>query len=154
MQNSINPFNEKESLLLESNGLAQLAETRKWTMFVSVLGFIFLALMIVLPTIILSVVEMEVPISAGLSFVIPLLVMGIVYYFPIHFLYQFSAYSKKALVQKSSEMMAMAFRYLKMHYRYTGILIIVVLCLYALILVIMLATGNFPPLNKLGNMNV
>jgi len=60
-----------------------------------------------------------------------------IYFIPVYYLYRFSNYAKQSLVQintggSSNELMSHAIDYLKRHFRFVGILTIVMLALYIL----------------------
>lgn len=64
------------------------------------------------------------------------LVMIVVYFFPIYYLYQFSAKMKKALDQKDTITFAEATGFLKNHFQFVGICAIIVVSLYILAFVV------------------
>ncbi|HMV08917.1 MAG TPA: DUF5362 family protein [Cyclobacteriaceae bacterium] len=63
------------------------------------------------------------------------LAMAVLYFFPIYYLFQFSSKIKAALQTQSSELLEQAFSNLKSHYKFMGILLIIVLGLYAIALI-------------------
>lgn len=138
----LNQNHETEAIVLDQRALANIYEARKWTLFLSVMGFIgvgifffvFLAMMF------------------GASFLgglgalalIPGLLLMAVYVIPIYYLYQFSVVSKSAILTKQSHLMAGAFNYLKRHYRFMGILLIIAIVLNLVVLLEQLAfLGSF-----------
>jgi hypothetical protein len=62
------------------------------------------------------------------------LLVALLYFFPVYYLFQFSVKMKAALAQQSSELLQQAFENLKSHYKFMGILMIVVLGFYVIIL--------------------
>jgi hypothetical protein len=123
---------------LSRQAIESLAETRKWAAFVSIVGFVFLAILVLIMIASLFMTSL-LPYSMGMVtgpfIAIMFLIIIAIYFFPIYFLYQFSAYSKKAIHGKSVEDMDKAMYYLKLHYRYMGILMIVILAIYLLIFI-------------------
>ncbi|MDO9260798.1 MAG: DUF5362 family protein, partial [Flavobacteriaceae bacterium] len=123
-----------------------LNETRKWTSFLAIMGFIFIALMIVLGFFIGSVFsalgeeQAEMPFMGTIIGFI-YLVMGLIYFFPILYLYKFSTFTKKALENQNTTDLNEAFKMLKAHFRYMGILTIVLIAIYGLAFVIGLMVG-------------
>ena len=91
-----NPITELEQLTFTGASKTFLKETAKWTNFLSILGFILIALMLVLAafssTIFNMVAKMQpgIPESLGLSLAITYLVLSIIYFFPVYYLLQFS----------------------------------------------------------------
>lgn len=112
-------------------------------MLLSIMGFVVIGLLIVVGLV------MTISRPAGFSFVslLPLLLLTIIYFFPIYYLYQFSKYSKEALKGLNPEVLSVALKYLKMHFRFMCILLIVVLGIYLMIALIALGLGGF---NSLG----
>ncbi len=139
-----NPITQLEQLTLTSTSKSFLKETAKWTNFLSILGFILIALMLVLAafssTIFNMVAKMQpgIPESLGLSLAITYLVLSIIYFFPVYYLLQFSRKMKKALATKNDETLASAFKMLKSHYKFIGVFTIITLSLYALLFIVSL----------------
>ncbi len=138
-QNQINE-NEVSKMELEKDSIKSLNEIRKWTSFFAILGFIFIGLMLVVA---LSFGSIYSQIGAN-RYVAPFptfligfiyIVFGIIYFFPILYLYRFSSWTRKALILKSTSDLNLAFRNLKRHYRYMGIITIIILGLYVLVLI-------------------
>ncbi len=108
------------TLELNQEGRDHLEKIRKWAGFLSILGFIFVGLMVlgglsvgVLLTALGRREGIEAMPPVFLSFVY--LVMGAVYFFPILFLYQFSLYAKQSLQTMNSATLTLALGYLKKH---------------------------------------
>lgn len=133
--------------ILSLNDLAinSLRESAKWTMFLSIVGFIFIGLMLIggLFTIVsLSAVPDEPtfgsysPFGALKSFIgIFYIIMAAVYFFPILYLYKYSKGTKEALNFNNSEVLAEALANLKSHHKFLGIMTIVILSLYVLAII-------------------
>ena len=60
----------------------------------------------------------------------------ILYYFPISYLYQFSENTKKAIENNDNNTIRDAFEFLKSHYKFMGILTIILLSFYAIMIFI------------------
>lgn len=133
--------NEPRKIEIEQETLNYLDTTRKWTMFFAIIGFIFLGLILIFGIIagtFLSVFkssEMGSGILQIFLFVM-LLILAVLYYFPIMFLFRFSKHTANAVRNLSKEELNKAFRYLKSYFVYVGILLIVVLVIYFVGLVI------------------
>ena len=69
------------------------------------------------------------------------LIIGAVYFFPILYLYRFSSLIRKALQNKDTQILDIAFRNLKAHYKYIGILMIIALGIYVLMFAGMMIGG-------------
>jgi hypothetical protein len=133
---------EQKTIQLDENGISQLSATRKWTMFLSIVGFVFLALMLIVMIGLLGFNNALLPSGASTLTFIPLLILGLVYLIPIYFIYQFSNYSRQAILRSDSRLLSLSLKYLKMHYRFMGILLIIVLSIYFLVGVGLLISGK------------
>ena len=132
---------EKFELQLDSTAKEFLKETAKWAHFLSILGFIgigFLVLIAVFAGTIFSAMGNSMQgmrmysgsfgvIMGAVYFIIALL-----YFFPVYYLFKFSTNAKKAFANNDSESLTESLGYLKSHYKFIGILMIVCLALYAL----------------------
>ena len=125
-------------------------ETSKWTNFLAIMGFSFIGLMIVLGFFIGSIFsemvenQPNMPFSGTvLGFIY--LMMGLIYFFPVLYLYKFSTFTKKALMHHNTNDLNEAFKNLKSHYRFMGIITIVILSVYffAFIIGIFIGTAGF-----------
>ncbi|TVQ07108.1 MAG: hypothetical protein EA361_18790 [Bacteroidetes bacterium] len=138
-----NPYIEEPKILeLEHHGKLHLNETRKWTMFLSILGLVFMGLMLLIPIIALFALgaASKLPFSAGYFTFFPVLLVLAIYFFPIYFLLQFSTLTRKAVAQNNSRLLTKALSFLKLHYQYLGILAIILLGIY---LIVFLFVGAF-----------
>jgi hypothetical protein len=140
MENQTNTEINKQSMEIDHEGLAHLFETRKWTMFLSVLGFIFIGLMIII-SLAMIVIGSKGPANVYVTFTMVLLIL-VVYFFPIYYLFKFSELSKAALANSDSKMMSNALLYLKKHYRFMGIIAIVFIAIYALLFLFAAIAGT------------
>ncbi len=155
-QEPLNPQTENENpqpvvttLEISKDAAYQLDEAGKWGRFLAIIGFVFLGLIVMIGFIVSIVFSVLPKTAAGPipfpGFLIGLiyLVMGVVYFFPVLFLYRFASGIKPALHLKDQNRLVKAFQNLKAHYRFIGILMIVGLVLYALMFVILIFTGIF-----------
>lgn len=141
---------ETPKMELQQEALNNLNETSKWTNFLAIMGFIFIGLMIVLGFFIGSIFsemvenQPNMPFSGTvLGFIY--LMMGLIYFFPVLYLYKFSTFTKKALMHHNTNDLNEAFKNLKSHYRFMGIITIVILSVYffAFIIGIFIGTAGF-----------
>lgn len=134
---NLSPKESPDSIIFDNSCFKNLNATRKWTKFLSIVGFVFLAFMALSSVLVLS--QFFKGSSAfQVMTVFPMLIVGAIYFFPIYFLNRFSYYSKRALDTYSGELLAKALRYLKLHYAYMGILLIIVLVGYIVAFVVMI----------------
>jgi hypothetical protein len=143
LDNSVQTY---QNLQLDDESIAYLNETRKWSMFLSILGFVFIGLLLVVGLVVISIgSSFSSGMGAaygGIMFIV-YLIFGIIYFFPIYYLFMFSKNMKLAITDKDSMSLTVAHRYLKSHYKFMGILAIVVISLYLIIILGALATGGF-----------
>jgi hypothetical protein len=132
---------ENLKLEIEQPTLKQLNTARKWAMFLAIIGFIFLGIMIVVGLIAgtflktFSSGENNFGISDKLVF-IPILLIGLIYFFPVLFLFRFSKYVSRSIQNLDKLQFHKAVKNLKLYFAYIGILIIIILSIYIAILII------------------
>jgi len=128
-------------------------ETAKWAKFLAIIGFIGMGIMVVAgffmgalmssfgSTTDFSSSSNPFGMIGGAFFVILYLIIGLIYYFPIKYLYDFSTKVKKAFEIQDQMLFNEAISKLKAHYKYIGILMIIILSLYILMFVFTLIGG-------------
>jgi Family of unknown function (DUF5362) len=129
-QNAFNP------LLVTEQIKGYLLEIAKWAKFLSIIGFIGLALMV------LGALGLFV--AGGSSYygakqmtgmgVVYLIAAGL-YYFPVFYLFKSASELKTGCLSNDQMTLTNGFENLKSHYKFVGISMIIVLSLYALIFV-------------------
>ena len=124
---------QENSMVLTKSSLQHLSETRKWARFLAIVGFVLLGLTALIVPFVGLISGMAGHAGIGFFTVIPALFILVLYFFPIYYLYKFSSYAKIAEQQMDALAYEMAFKYLKKHYRFIGILLLVVLVLYVII---------------------
>ena len=125
-------LNQSKPLELTNNCLEHISETRKWTLFISILGFIFMGFCIILIPIIFATSGLKGITKTGLLTVVPMILMTVFYFFPIYYLLKFSINSKKAILDSDGLLLEVAFKFLKLHYRFMGVLVIVAIVIYSI----------------------
>ena len=128
--------------------LNNLNATWKWTMFLSVLGFIFLGLLIVFglatSTFLTAFKSKEVNLGIPESmFIVVFIVVAAIYFFPVFYLFRFSRYMRDAIQMLSREKLDKAFKNLRIYFTYIGILVIIVLSIYLIAIVMAGASVSF-----------
>ena len=114
-----------------------LKEIAKWTNFLSIIGFIMVGLFAFLG------IGMSIAMVGSNDFMSPVGIPGFlfgiiyfflaaIYFFPIYYLFKFSKNLKKALIQVDNDALTDAIRFLKSHYKFIGILTIIMMALYFL----------------------
>jgi len=133
---------EIKKIELEEDSLKDLDTTRKWSMFIAILGFIAIGILVILSLVtgvFLSVFKSgDLQLGAGESVLIfgLLLVFAVIYLFPVLYLYRFSKHAGHAVRTRDNIHMKKAFRYLRKYFVYIGILAIVVLAIYLIAFII------------------
>lgn len=144
LENQQSQLLDKKELVLDEKSQLFLTEVRKWTMFMAIIGFIFLGLLVIMGLIIAFVGSFFGSYLGGIErFLIffVYIIIGGLYFFPIYYLLKFSVNMKRAIEQSEQKDLTIAFEYLKSHYKFIGILTIVVISLYLFIGIIAAIIG-------------
>src|SRR5262249_19193552 len=121
-----------------------LSETAKWAKFLSVLGFIFCGLIVLVALFAGSFIASSFNRfgTEGLTFFSGAVVsffyvlIAVLYFFPCLFLFRFATKMQVALRNNDQELLNTSFRNLRGFYRFVGILTIVLLSFYVLVLIV------------------
>ena len=144
---------QQENLSLNSTMINVLTSITKWTKFFAILGFIGCGLLVIVGlfyTTILSNLSSIIPQQTGMNNSMPANLMGgmgvviaivyiliaLLYFFPAYYLLQFSSNMKTALLNYDNSTLEKAFSYLNSHYKFIGVVTIVILSFYAFIFLI------------------
>jgi hypothetical protein len=139
---------EDRKIEIGSEILNNLNSTRKWTTFLSVLGFIFLGLLIVaglttslfLTTFKTQEANLGIPES---TMIIIFVVVGAIYFFPVFFLFRFSRKIRDAIQNLDSQKLLKGLNNLRLYFTYIGVMVIVVLSIYVVALIAAGASLSF-----------
>jgi lipopolysaccharide export LptBFGC system permease protein LptF len=142
----------QEKLELLEDSLKNLNETRKWTTFLAILGFVFLGFLVLMA--LAMGAFMSGPLAKefgpgfgsgfpGILIALVYLGMAILYFFPILYLYRFSTQTRNAIEHRDSNILNQAFYNLRSHYKFIGILAIIMLAMYVLSFIFILLGGAF-----------
>ncbi|MEE4178113.1 MAG: hypothetical protein V2I46_11455 [Bacteroides sp.] len=125
---------DRNLLGLNQEAMSHLEKARKWTLFLSIMGLIFIALMVLTPFFAMRHFALpEMPAFGTPMFtLIPLLIFAVIYFFPFWYLLQFSRLSKSALETRDENTLARALHFLRLHYQYMGVLVIIGAVIYLL----------------------
>ncbi|MDQ1161675.1 small-conductance mechanosensitive channel [Chryseobacterium sp. SORGH_AS 447] len=137
------PFEQFEELRINAAAKSFLGEAAKWTTYLSILGYIGIGFM-VLAAIVLFAVGSSIsmgPMAGGIWMGVFYLALAAFYFIPINLLYKFSSNMKTALHSNDQASLVKAFEYLKSHYKFIGILTIVLIGIYILAVVGIVLTG-------------
>ncbi|MBZ0100057.1 MAG: hypothetical protein K8F30_13310 [Taibaiella sp.] len=142
-----NHSDEKPALLVDETAGAYLQEAARWGKFISIFGIIICGLMIIggLSFILVGSTTAAMfaamgisPLTIGMMYVLG----GLVYLYPFIALLRFSIKVKHAIAQENSAVLQQSFRFLKNHFKSIGILIIVMIFIYALMFLFLLVAGG------------
>ena len=127
---------QNTSLVVSPAASGYLDEAGKWGKFLAIVGFCFIGLIVVVGlfagTIFSSMGQAEAMPFPGFIFSLIYIAMGLIYFFPILYLFRFTNHLRKALQHRNSDELDVAFENLKAHYKYIGIFMIVVIGVYVL----------------------
>ncbi|MCW2120772.1 putative membrane protein [Flavobacterium sp. 7A] len=110
-----------------------MKETAKWGCFLSILGFVFLAISVSIVLFVGCIFSkigsfggMNPMMGIGTGFFLAIyLIIALLYFFPIYYLFQFSSNIKNAFKYNYNEQLNGSFLYLKSHYKFMGILALI-----------------------------
>jgi hypothetical protein len=145
MEENLTQVSNLNELKLNNHSIGFLKETAKWANFLAIMGFIGIGLIVILAFFMGAVLSSLpnanlLPITGPIMTVVYLL-MAALYFFPVLYLYRFSDKMKAALARKEEDVLTDAFMNLKSHYKFIGIVTIVMLSFYALGLLFALIAG-------------
>jgi len=130
------------SLQLTAESQSFLKETAKWAYFLSIVGFVGIGMLILLSVFMGTIFSklgvfnsgMSPAPTMGVGFITFLyLIMAVLYFFPVYYLFQFSSKAKAAFSRNDNEALTTSLEYLKSHYKFMGILAIIILSIYGVI---------------------
>lgn len=133
-------------LQVDNGNISYLSEAAKWGKFLSILGFIFIAIILIFGLIAgfatntfsssdLNSAFQDLQLSAssgGIIICIYFLAIAILYFFPCLFLYNFSAKMQIAIRHNDQISLNESFQNLKSLFKFLGILTIIILCIWVL----------------------
>lgn len=133
-------------LIIDANIREFLVETIKWGKFLAIVGFVFTGLIALVGIGLMSFGSTTMTQIYGVAGMggflgVIYLLMGLLYYFPSKYLYDFCVYTKKALQINDQESLVDAFSKIKSLYKFWGILMVVVIVFYGVALLFGIAAG-------------
>jgi len=134
------PFEQFEELRIDRISREFLTETAKWANFLSILGFIGLGLMVLVSLFMLVIGASSsfMPLGNGIFVGIFYILIAGFYFVPINYLYKFSSNMKNALRTNNQTSLTASFEYIKSHYKFIGILTLVMIGIYILMMLWMM----------------
>lgn len=141
---------ENFEMQLNETAKGFLRETAKWAYFLSIVGYIMIGFLVVFAIFAGTIFSAMGTMGGGMgpmgafggTFITVLyLLMAVLYFFPVYYLNKFASKMKAAFRENNTELLTTSFEYLKSHYKFVGIMMVVLLAIYALIFVIAIIGG-------------
>lgn len=137
---------EPKNLQIDEHAEYQLYETVRWGKFLGIICIVLLSLGIVFTAVAVIGVSAALAMTNSaetwpVTMMLFVIVAMLLYIYPIYSLLKFSGQTKKGLQIKSQEMFNDGLRHLKNLFKFIGIYIIVVVCLYVLMYVFVIVKG-------------
>ncbi len=128
------------SLTIDEEAKGHLLETARWTKFIAIMGFVFLGLLLLAAlAMVAGFSQMSELSGLGSSFGIGMALMycliGLLYFFPVFYLYKFSVLIRPAINSGNQTLFNQALSYKRKMFKFIGILFLVILGLYAIVFV-------------------
>ena len=127
-------------LQLDQQSFAYFRESAKWAKFISIIGFIFCALMVIFALFAGTMfASMGAAFGAGSAvsggITVFYILFAILWFFPCLYLYRFASQMQTAIENNEQVKLQNSLMNLKSYFRFMGILFIVILALYALAII-------------------
>ena len=132
---------EIRKIEIEQETLDHLNTTRKWAMFLAIIGFIFLGLLIVIGALAGTFLTAFSSGGKGLGttdslMLIPVLLVAVILFFPVLFLFRFSKHTSHAIQNLDKLRLNKAIKNLRFYFGYIGVLIIIIFIFYIIALIV------------------
>lgn len=134
-----------DQIVVSENALGYLRATRPWVKFLAIVGFVFIVLMVLIGLLMALALSGAAAKTGPLAAFGPILgvvyiVMAAVYLMPCLFMYRY-AKAIAAIPGTGQAALEEALKQQKSFWKFMGILMLIILCLYALIFVGSIAFG-------------
>jgi hypothetical protein len=132
-----------QELNLSEKAVGFLKETSYWSKILAIMGFVGIGLMLIFSFVFMfglagnsfSGPFSHFPASMAIGYGIVYIAMAVLYFFPVYYLYNFSIKTTQAIKDNDSNGIEQGLEQLKSHYKFVGILMIVMMVAYALAIV-------------------
>lgn len=133
-----NDIQEALSLSISINAHQYLAETGRWTQFLAIMGFILTGLIVIMGLFAgtlfsaLSGGQSQAMLGQGMGIIFGgvYVLLGLLYFFPSMYLFNFSKKLKAAILTRDNGELEDALKNQKSFYKFWGVFTIVVICFY------------------------
>lgn len=137
----------KSDLVISSETISYLSEAGKWSKFIAIMGFVLVGFMVLVGlfsgTIFSALGQQSGMPLPGFAFGLIYVVLGAIYFVPLLYLFNFSTKIRSAVSSGNNYELNEAFKNLKSHYKYIGILMIILISIYIMIFLGAIAFGAF-----------
>ena len=139
---------EKTKIELEMETLIDLDRTRKWTMFLAILGFIAIGVLLIVGIftgIFLSIFNKGNTATSYPGWLVCVIIISasVINFFPMLYIYRFSRFISGVAKSHDKEELRKAFKSLRSYFTYVGIVIILALVVYVITFLALGASFNF-----------
>lgn len=146
MESRFNTGEEKFEISLTAEN--HLKDIVKWSKFLAIVGFVSIALLLTFAVffgfILPQLNEGKLPqnisqdpaanfIASGMFLAITYSITAILTFFPVLFLYKFSKKAQLAIKERNNTLMEESLNFLRKHYKFIGILTLVIIVFYAIL---------------------
>ncbi|MFT4155583.1 DUF5362 family protein [Parafilimonas sp.] len=140
------------SLQVDNGNTPYLIEAAKWAKFLAVIGFIICGLLVLTGifsgTFFASLAQVDTELNSMGSvgtvfFTIWFVLFALLYFFPSYYLYNFASKMQTAVKNNDQVSLNDSFKNLKSCLKFWGILLIIILCFYALAMVFVILGSAF-----------
>ncbi|MEP6684289.1 MAG: DUF5362 family protein [Parafilimonas sp.] len=141
------------ALQIDNSNIPYLNEAAKWGKFLAIIGFIFCALLILCGLFAgtflaasFTQVDSELASLGSLGtgiFTGWLILFALLYFFPSFYLFNFALKMQAAIRNNDQINLNASFKNLKSCFKFWGVLFIIILCFYAVVLILALVGGAF-----------
>lgn len=144
------PTPPSPALHVDASARLFLEQTAKWAKFLAIFGFVMCGIIVIAAFSMGSILTSYAALSGedfpgmgmfGGMITVFYLLLAVLFFFPNLYLLNFSNKMQVALGSEDQPTLTQSFRFLRAYYRYIGIMVIVMICFYALIFLIVLATS-------------
>lgn len=140
-------------ITIDETGKAIYLEMTRWTKFLAIVGFVMLGIIALLGLFMGSIMSTAMGGSAmgamgSIGLTLLYLLMAVLYFYPTYALYKYSVLIKPALANADTELFNKAINYKKNMFVYMGVLMIIVIALYALIFIFAIMGGFIGAMNS------
>ena len=140
------------SLQVDHGNTPYLVEAAKWAKFLSIIGFIICGLLLLtgvfFSSLFSTLSQLDSELSAlgtgGTVFIAAwFIICAVIYFFPSYYLFSFASKMQTAIRNNDQVSLNDSFKNLKSSFKFWGILLIIMLCLYALVFIFTLLGSAF-----------